>query len=116
MARSPRDLDSRHMSSPSLAPLGICSMLFKVYFADDMVVATDSLLDPRLYASFGSAPIVRFHAYTPGNSYGVYELHMVFAMPVTVVNIGDIISTGVGSLRQPDEHALLATLFDSRHI
>ena len=113
MARSPRDLVSRHMNSPCLAPLGTCFMLFKVYFADDMVLASDSLLDPRLYTAFGSAPIVRFHAYTPGNSYGVYELLTVFAMPVTVVSIGDLISAGVGSLRQPEEHALLATLLDS---
>ena len=113
MALSPRDLIPKNMTSPSMAPLGICSMLFKVYFADDVVLATDSLIDSRLYTAFGSSPIVRFHAYTPGNSYGVYELLTVFAMPVTVVSIGDLISAGVGSLRQPEEHALLATLFDS---
>ena len=117
MAGSPRGRVPPNMSTLSMAPLGVCSMLFKVYFADDRVIDPDSLLDTRLYASFGLAPVVRFHAYAPGNSYGVYELLTVFAMPPTAVSIGDLISAGVGSWRQPEEHALLATPFDaSNHV
>ena len=88
-------------------------MLFKVYLAEDMVLATDLLMDPSLFTAFGSAPIVRFHEYAPGHSYGVYELLTVFAMPVAVASIGDLILAGIGSLSQPEERALLVTLFDS---
>ena len=88
-------------------------MLFKVYFADDTIPAMDSLVDPRQYAAFGSVPIIRFHGYTPGNSCCVYELLTVFAMPVNVISIGDLIAAGLRSLTQSEGRALLATLFDS---
>ena len=91
-----------------MKPLGICSMLFKVYFADDTVLDPVALLDTRLYASFGLAPVVRFHAYAPSHSYGVYELLAVFAMPTTAVSIGVLIAAGIGSWRQPEEQALLS--------
>ena len=113
MAWSPRGRVPRNMSTLSMAPLCTCSMLFKVYFADDKVIALDSLEDTSLYASYGRAPVIRFHAYTPGNSYGVYELLTVFATPTAVSSIGDLISAGIRSLRQLEKHALLTTLFDA---
>ena len=88
-------------------------MLFQVYFAEDTVLDMDPAVDPRQYTLFGPAPIIRFHGYTPGNSYCVYELLTVFAMPVYVISIGDLISAGLRSLLQLEEQALLVTLFDS---
>jgi hypothetical protein len=113
MAGSSKDQVPRGTDSPCLSPLGTCFILFKVYFADDTVLALDSELDPRLFATFGSAPIIRFHGYTPGNSYCVYELLTAFAMPVNVSSIGDLIAARIQSLTQLDERALLATLFES---
>ena len=107
-----RSGDSMHGSS-LFAPLGTCDIVFKVYFADDSVISLDSEIDPRLFATFGSAPIIRFHGYMPGNSYCVYELLIAFAMPVNVISIGDLIAAGIQSLTQPEERALLATLFQS---
>jgi hypothetical protein len=91
-------------------------MRFKMYFADDTVLSLDSKLDPRLFATFGSAPIIRFHGYTPGNSYCVYELLIAFAMPVKVISIGDLIAAGIQSLTQLEERALLATLSKSSNL
>ena len=88
-------------------------MLFKVYFADDTVPSMESLEDPRQFTAFGSVPIIRFHGFTPGNSYCVYEILTVFAMPVNGISIGDLIFAGIRSLAQPEESELVATLFES---
>ena len=113
MAGSSKDQVPRCIDSPCLSPLGTCCILVKVYFADDKVLSLYSELDPRLFATFGSALIIRFHGYTPGNSYCVYELLTVFAMPVNVISIGGLIAAGIQSLAQLEERALLATLFES---
>ena len=107
MAGSSKDQVPRCIDSPCLSPLGTCFILFKVYFADDTVLSLDSELDPRLFATFGSAPIIRFHGYTPGNSYCVYELLTVFSVPVNVLSMGDLIVAAIQSIQQLEERALV---------
>ena len=87
-------------------------MLFKVYFADNMVPAVDSLVDHRQYTSLGCVLIIRFHNYTPGNSYCVYELTTVFAMPVKMVSLGDPTPAGSELCCKLEEQALLGTVCD----
>ena len=89
----------------SMEPIVTCSMLLKVYFSDDTVLDPVSLLDTRLFESFGLAPVVRFHGYAPSHSYGVYELNLVFAMPPTALSIGDLILAAIGTIRQREKRA-----------
>jgi len=111
MAGTLHDQVPRVINSPSLTPLSTCFMLFKVYFADDTVLSLDAGPDPQQFTTFGSAPIIRFHGFIPGNSYGVYELLTAFSMPVNVLTIGDLIAAAIQSIQQIEERAILATLF-----
>ena len=77
------------------------NIIFKVYFADDTVLRSDPAPDPRLHATFCSAPIIRFDNYQLGNSYGVYKLLTTIDKSVNVVSVGELIAAGLHSLQQP---------------
>ena len=98
-------------------PMGIHSVLFRIWLADDSVIEPSQLQEMTAYAVFGvNAGIVRFHGYAGGFEAGVYQTLRVFALPPTAISIADLIRTAVGDIRDLHARALLNALLRDIHI
>ena len=96
--------------------MGIHSVLFRIWLADDSVIEPTRLLETTTYATFGAnAGIVRFHGYAGGFEAGVYQTLRVFALPPTAISIADLIRTAVGDIRDLAARALLNALLRNIH-
>ena len=96
--------------------MGIHSVLFRIWLADDSVIEPSQLADTSTYATFGAhAGIVRFHGYAGGSEAGVYQTLRVFALPPTAISMADLVRTAVGDIRDPFARALLNALLRNVH-
>jgi len=93
------------------ALMEVHSVLFRVWLADDSVIAPSLLRENETYTNFGDlAGIVRFHGYAGGFDAGVYQTLRVFALPPTALTVADQIRTAVRDIRDPHARALLNSL------
>ena len=96
--------------------MGIHSVLFRIWFADDSVIEPSRLQETTTYTAFGvNAGIVRFHGYAGGFEAGVCQTLRVFALPPTAISIADLIRTAVGDIRDLPARALLNALLRNIH-
>jgi len=87
------------------------SVLFRIWMADDTVIAPSSLTERNAYTTFGDlSGIVRFHSYAGGHEAGVYQLLRVFALPPSAITIADQMWTAVRGIRDLHARALLIAL------
>ena len=96
--------------------MGIHSVLFRIWLADDSVIEPSRLADASSYATFGAhVGIVRFHGYAGGFEAGVYQTLRVFALPPTAFSMADLVRTAVGDIRDVPARALLNALLRNAH-
>ena len=87
------------------------SVLFRIWMADDTVIAPSLLMDRNTYSTFGDlSGIVRFHAYAGGHEAGVYQLLRIFALPPTAITLADQMWTAVRGIRDLHARAFLIAL------
>ena len=98
------------------APMGVHSVLFRIWLADDSVIAPSLLQENAAYTNFGDlAGIVRFHGYAGGFETGVYQTLRVFALPPTALTVADQIRTAVRDIRDLHARALLNAFLRNVH-
>jgi len=96
--------------------MGIHSVLFRIWMADDTVVSPHLLQETTTYTSFGAhAGIVRFHGYAGGFEAGVYQTLRVFALPPTAISVADLIRTAVRHIYDVHSRTLLNALLRNIH-
>jgi len=87
------------------------NVLFRIWMADDTVIAPGFLTDRNTYSTFGDlSGIVRFHAYAGGHEAGVYQLLRIFALPPTAITLADQMWTAVRGIRDLHARAFLIAL------
>ena len=97
-------------------PMGIHSVLFRIWLADDSVIEPSLLHEESAYTAFGvNAGIVRFHGYAGGFEAGVYQTLRVFALPPTAITMADLLRTAAGSIRDLHARALLNAFLRNVH-
>ena len=90
------------------------SVLFRIWMADDTVIAQDLLTDRNTYATFGDlSGIVRFHSYAGGHEAGVHQLLRIFALPSTAITLAHQMWTAVRRIRDLHARAFLIALIGS---